>query len=551
MSLKLKTILGVAFIEAILLALLITLTMNYLKSTNYDGLEKRAHTTVNLFASTTKDAVLSYDLASLDAFSSELLTNPDIEYVRILSYDNQLLASAGNSQLLTKAYIPDNNVEMVNDGIFDTDALIREGGETYGRIELGLNTAELNRQIDQVQQWSLSIALGEMSLVALFSFLLGSYLISQLSKLRQAAMAISDGQSDVVIDVQGKDEVAQVAVAFNQMSERLQDAAARRDLYEQELLELNRSLESRVQRRTAQLSENVEQLRQANQSLRNAQERLIQTEKLASLGTMAAGVAHEINNPVGFIISNIHTLKHYAEIYDQAIEQIQQLTHQTDPSMQNAELEKLKHWLEQQDMAFVQQDISELINDTMEGSERIREIVAGLRNFSSNQREKNYQLCDLNSIINQTLKLANRKLAQHAEVITDLHETSPVMCHAGQMQQVLFNLMINAGQAIEENSSGKIKIRSGQTEQYVFVSVTDNGCGIDQETQKQIFDPFFTTKPVGKGTGLGLSIAYGIVEEHNGQIQLQSAIGKGTRFTVYLPIVNLSTERSNQEAKRA
>jgi signal transduction histidine kinase len=119
------------------------------------------------------------------------------------------------------------------------------------------------------------------------------------------------------------------------------------------------------------------------------------------------------------------------------------------------------------------------------------------------------------------------------------------------MQQVLFNLMINAGQAIEENSSGKIKIRSGQTEQYVFVSVTDNGCGIDQETQKQIFDPFFTTKPVGKGTGLGLSIAYGIVEEHNGQIQLQSAIGKGTRFTVYLPIVNLSTERSNQEAKRA
>ncbi len=539
MSLKLKTILGVAFIEAILLAVLVTLTINYLKSTNYDGLEKRARTTVNLFASTTKDAVLSYDLASLDAFASELLTNPDIEYVRIFSYDNQLLASAGNSQLLAERYVADHNVEMVNDGIFDTDALIREGGETYGRIELGLNTAELNRQIDQVQQWSLSIALGEMSLVALFSFLLGSYLISQLSKLRQAAIAISNGQNNVMIDVRGKDEVAQVAVAFNQMSERLQNAAARRDLYEQELLELNRSLESRVQRRTSQLSENVEQLRQANQSLRNAQERLIQTEKLASLGTMAAGVAHEINNPVGFIISNIHTLKHYAEIYDQAIEQIQQLTHETDPSMQNAELEKLKHWLEQQDIAFVQQDISELINDTMEGSDRIREIVAGLRNFSSNDREKNYQLCDLNSIINQTLKLVNRKLAQHSEVITDLHETPLVMCHAGQMQQVLFNLMINAGQAIEENSNGKIKIRSGHTEQYVFVSVTDNGCGIDEETQKQIFDPFFTTKPVGKGTGLGLSIAYGIVEEHNGQIQLQSTVGKGTRFTVYLPIAHI------------
>jgi two-component system, NtrC family, sensor kinase len=540
MSIKLKTILGVALIEAILLALLVTLTIDYLKSTNYDGLTKRARTTINLFATTTKDAVLSYDLASLDTFAKELISNPDIVYVKILSYDGQILASAGDKFLLSTPFTRDNDVSLVSDGIFDIDTTITEGGENYGRIELGLNTAELNNKIKQALHWSFFIALGEMVLVALFSFLLGSYLTGQLSKLRQAAISISEGESDVAIDISSQDEISQVALAFNEMSNRLQLASARRDLYEKELLELNRSLENRVDRRTEQLSKNVQELRQTNHALLQTQERLVQSEKLASLGILAAGVAHEINNPVGFIMSNIRTLKYYTDIYDGTIERLKEIidnpaSDNEIPSDQMTQLRKLKQWLEIQDIEFIRQDIAELLSDTLEGTERIRDIVAGLHEFSSSDRDKNYKLCNLNEVITQTYKLAKSKLAQKADVITELSTLPEVMCNQGQIQQVLLNLMINAGQAIEEK--GKIKIKSGVSGKQIFISVTDNGFGIPKAIQKKIFDPFFTTKEVGKGTGLGLSIAYGIMEEHKGTIKVKSEVGKGTRFTLYLPIM--------------
>ncbi|MBB1486364.1 sensor histidine kinase [Oceanospirillum sediminis] len=530
MSLKLKTILGVALIEALLLAVLIGLTMDYLRSTNYDGLYKRASTTATLFASTTKDAVLSFDLASLESFTSELIQSPDILYVRILSAEGDMFAQAGEQAYLERIFSEDKDVSLVEDGVFDIQASIREGGELYGIVQLGLDTAGLNRQIDQAWQWSAVIAMGEMVLVALFSFILGSYLTSQLGKLHQAVNEISKGKTGVEVKVSGNDEIADVAKAFNKMSDRLKQASDHRDQYEQELHRLNHSLEEKVHDRTRQLSLNLQQLKQTNAELKQTQTHLVQSEKMASIGTLAAGVAHEINNPVGFVMSNVSTLVQYIDVYDGAVDRLEKIQQAEDLSAKEALLQELEIWLTQQDIRFIREDTASLLADTQEGTERIKDIVAGLKEFSHVDQDKTFKPANLNAAIEQTLKVA---VKYSAEVITKLESIPDVLCDIGQIRQVLLNLIINAGHAVGDD--GKILIRTGVQENMVFVSITDNGCGIKPSLQKKIFDPFFTTKEPGKGTGLGLAIAYGIMEEHKGTIELQSQPGKGTRFILRLP----------------
>ncbi|AEF54618.1 ATP-binding protein [Marinomonas posidonica] len=533
MSLRLKTILGVAFIEAILLALLISMTLNYLESTNYDGLYKRATTTATLFSTTTKDAVISYDLASLEDFSSELMANPDIVYVKVLTPEGQVFTQAGDERLLTRAFIEDEDVSAVNDGVFDISASIEEGGQVFGKIELGIDTTGLSQSIEEARIWSASIAIGEMLLVALFSFLLGTYLTSRLSRLTEAANQISHGSTEFSLSTKGNDEISDVAEAFNQMSRRLTQAAEQRAVYEQQLEQLNQTLESRVERRTEQLKSNIYKLEGTNKKLQVAQEQLIQSEKMASIGTLAAGVAHEINNPIGYVMSNIKTLKEYNQIYQEAINRFLKLTSQVsedvDPSLQ-----ELMVWLQQQDIEYIQADVSELMSDTVEGTLRIREIVAGLKDFSHVKLQQEMQEEDLNEAIKKTLKVAQNELKYKAAVKVKLGNIPKVKCRIGQVQQVLLNLFINAGHAITDK--GVIKVISGVMGKEVYIAVRDNGTGIAKSLQEKIFDPFFTTKEVGTGSGLGLSITYGIMQDHNGRVELDSAVGKGSTFTLFFPI---------------
>lgn len=254
--------------------------------------------------------------------------------------------------------------------------------------------------------------------------------------------------------------------------------------------------------------------------LKDTQQQLLHSEKLASIGQLAAGVAHEINNPVSFVSSNLF---HLRQEFDQLARVIDR--YQTDA--------KERPLLAEEDWHDLRQEISEVLQESRDGIERVRQIVLDLRNFSR-QEESGWQLIDLHQCIDSTLNIVRNETKYKAEIIRDYGELPLIQCNPGQISQVIMNLVVNAAQAIPDR--GEIRIRTGHRGDEIYFAVSDNGAGIKAEHRNRIFDPFFTTKPVGKGTGLGLSLVYGIATSHRGRIELESELGKGTTFTVWLPI---------------
>ena len=262
--------------------------------------------------------------------------------------------------------------------------------------------------------------------------------------------------------------------------------------------------------------------------LKEAQSQLLQSEKLAAIGQLAAGVAHEINNPIGFVNSNLGTLKTYVEGLLGLIDAYEQCE-----AEKNIHSERLSEAKQAIDLDFLRQDIVALVGESRDGLDRVKKIVQDLRDFS-HADETELQEADLNAGLESTLNVVWNELKYKADIVKNYGELPPVRCVPGQLNQVFMNLLVNAAQAIEPR--GTIVVRTGRDGDEVWVEIADTGSGIAPENMKRIFDPFFTTKPVGKGTGLGLSLSYGIVQKHHGRIEVRSELGKGTAFRVALPI---------------
>lgn len=549
MSIRLKTILGVALIEAVLLLTLISMTLNYLKTSNYDALVKRAETTATLFSSSTKDAAISYDLASLQSFTEEFISIPDIVYVRILDARGRVFAEAGDDARLTASFQLDTLPEEVHDGVYDQFIEVTEGGTSFARIEFGIDINAITQVLDEATKRSTFVAIIEMALVALFSFLLGTYLTRQLWVLFHGAKQISKGNLAVDIPVNGRDEVAEVSRAFNSMVRNLREASRKREEYEQELLELNQSLEDRVEKRTQQLRSKNADLEAANKQIKQTQAQLLSSEKLASVGLLAAGVAHEINNPMSFIMSNMRTLQHYVENYLTVLEAYQKLAAAEDPKQRQQLLEQIQQLSENLDLEFQNEDVVELLDDSIEGAVRVRDIVAGLKDFSRVDSADEYLLFDINECIQSTLKVSANEIKYHCELVTELGELPQTYCLPSQLNQVFLNLLVNASHAIKDK--GVITIRSKVIDDKILVEIEDTGSGIEADIVANIFDPFYTTKSIGEGTGLGLSISYGIIEDHGGHIEVESEVGKGSCFKVWLPVRTEKPQQQTQEVEQA
>jgi signal transduction histidine kinase len=304
---------------------------------------------------------------------------------------------------------------------------------------------------------------------------------------------------------------------------------------EQLILEQNVVLESKVAERTHALEE-------SNRHLKNTQTKLVSAEKMASLGQLTAGIAHEINNPLNFISSNIPPLKRNLLDLKEVLDSYREAS-KDDPRM--AEVHALEKRI---DLDFTVQEVKEIMDCIESGASRTSEIVRGLRTFSRLD-EDDLKMADVNEGLRSTVVVLGPQFRDAVEIEYELGDIPQVECYPGKLNQVFMNLLNNAAHAVKQRhgrNGGRIKISTSEAGGRVLIAIADNGIGMDESVQQRLFEPFFTTKEVGEGTGLGLSICQGIVEKHNGTLDLISAPGVGSTFTINIPV-----HQAGQYAKSA
>jgi two-component system NtrC family sensor kinase len=271
-----------------------------------------------------------------------------------------------------------------------------------------------------------------------------------------------------------------------------------------------------------------EELRESKEQLERAQAQIIHNEKMASLGQLAAGVAHELNNPAGFILGNMEILKECAAGLECLLKFCETASLTVE---ERAQFRLIKDEIDYENTL---DDLCSIISDCHDGAERIRDVVQNLRTFSRLD-EADFKKVDIHEGLDATIRLLSRFYTSgKIDLHRDYTDLPLVDCYAGQLNQVWMNLLTNAAQSVKDG--GHVRVATWRKGQAVVVRVSDTGCGIAPEHLKKIFDPFFTTKPVGEGTGLGLSVTYSIIERHGGTIEVESHLGEGTMFTVTIPI---------------
>jgi PAS domain S-box-containing protein len=325
-------------------------------------------------------------------------------------------------------------------------------------------------------------------------------------------------------------EISQIAIVARDVTTEKKKSA-------EKLKALNDDLRHAV----SQLGAKNEELKQAMEELKTTQAQMLQSEKMASIGQLASGVAHEINNPTGFISSNLNTMEGYDRDMRSLIAQYREvisglkegIATQEEPGSVSEKLDHITTLEEELDLDFVLSDIPDLIKESLDGVHRIKKIVTDLKDFAHPGKQE-LEYVDINSNIESTLNIVWNELKYKATVEKEYGDLPQVRCYPNQLNQVFMNLLVNAAHAIEKE--GKIKIETRAVDGRVEIAISDTGSGIPEENLSRIFDPFFTTKEVGKGTGLGLNVVYNIIEKHKGTIDVESEVGKGARFIIRIPV---------------
>jgi len=625
MSFRLKTVLGIACIEALLLAILVISGLNYLSSSNANQLQQRAATTAKLVATMTADAVIAVDLATLDVLVDQALRNPDLVYLRIRSANDTVLSEGGKTEALDAPFIEDLTIAQAGkDRRLDVSAPITFAGSTFGQVELGLSTATLDSTFGDALTWMVGIALTEMVLVALLGLALGHYLTRQLMMLKGGAKQVASGDFGYQIPIEGKDELADTAESFNSMSTALARyasiaEAARlkaeegRELAESTLKNAldsmrdyvlvidnegkivlaNRSYQalycagiapshakdaftaeairnegqaedyvtSRLRKLGVSQSEprweaklvdgrhllitqqpmsiggavivqtDISELYQALEENRQLQRELVQRQKFEAIGTLAGGLAHEINTPVQIIADNAAFI---AENISEIVPLVDELS---DDSLDRA---KIAERLEAIDWAFVKDEIPRSLADMIDGTSRVRDLIQTFKQLSKPDGTA-VSLVDLADVVQSAIDDTRSTWSSIAEIRTDIPgNMPPVPCQIDQIRQILSHLIINAAHAIEDQDTdeqGVISIRLAHDRGNTLIEIGDNGCGIPKEHLDRIYDVLFTTKEPGRGSGQGLALAHMFITRgHNGQINVTSEQGKGTCFKISLPL---------------
>ena len=440
----------------------------------------------------------------------------DINKKKGFSTTEALLEYYKSENLLAYAYITDNSNDKVILGeqkeSDETQEKVREIPRTIGNYTLyyAIQTHDKLSRYHSSLIELVGYALVLIVIIGIVASIIFASIISKpLQDVSKAAKQITDGNFDVAIKDSGFAEIDDLIGSYNEMASQLHD--------------LYSSLEQKVQERTLALET-------ANHKLQETQAMMVHSEKMRSLGELVAGIAHEINNPINFIHGNIMILQNYAtDLFDL----IDMYAENSDsiPADIKAKIEDFK---ENIDLDFLRGDIKDLIKSCVEGTERTKNIVLDLKNFSRMEEMVLTQF-DIPKEIDTTLNILNNKYKGRITVVKNYAQDTPkIEAYGGQLNQVFMNILDNAQDAMGEQ--GTLTINTYKVDEDVKIEFIDTGYGIPEENLKKIFDPFFTTKAVGKGTGLGMSISYRVINDHKGKIEVDSTVGKGTKFTITLPI---------------
>lgn len=451
------------------------------------------------------------DFATLQAVLDESRATDGILYLAVLDREGSVVASSGVRGALDPVQLGSGGIQLNRNSLlpqYDVAAAIEQSGQRLGILRYGVSLARVIEARSILLQQGIGIAVVELLLSTLVLTLIGFWLTRHLGVLTRTSMQVAKGNLTPPAVPEGPDDIGQLGAAFNIMSRVIAERI-------QELEDLNRTLELRIQ---DEVGKN-----------REKDSYMLQQDKMASIGQLAAGVAHEINNPMGFIISNLGTLKEYSEALSRYVESSAKLI--PPDSVQAAQIKALQ---EQLDLAYIIDDMAPLLKESLEGADRVKQIVHGLKDFAR-MDDTTIREADLNQCINSTVNIVRNELKYVADLDLKLGAIPPVVCNPQQINQVIANLLVNAAQAIEGH--GVITVITYEESDWVVLEVADTGQGMTPEVIKRVFDPFYTTKPVGKGTGLGLTISYDMVRKNGGEISVESTPGSGTCFTVRLPVL--------------
>lgn len=374
----------------------------------------------------------------------------------------------------------------------------------WGYIALFISMTSVDATLGKMKLALVYLTVLLILLAALLIFIFSNRLVKPIATLVVAMKRVKSGRVEAIPSIDSTYEIEYLVRSFNEMARNVTAA--------------KRTLEMKL-----------EELRDANIEIKNTQSTLVQSAKMISLGQIVAGVAHELNNPIAFIYSNMHHLFDYIEKVKELVAAYRAIY----PDLKPADRERLETLDKTLEIDYVLKDMEDLTRSCVEGANRTKEIVLGLRTFSR-MDESDFKSADLHEGLRSTLKLLASELKGRITVEEDFGPLPLVDCSLSQLNQVFMNLLSNAAHAIE--GRGVIRIRTRHLGDEVKVEIEDSGSGMTPETLEKVFDPFFTTKKVGQGTGLGLSIAYGLIQKHHGRISVKSEIGKGTCFSIFLPI---------------
>ena len=450
--------------------------------------------------------------------------------------------------------------EAVSDGLFwyefELNYLDFETLNQIGKVRIYSDTSVVLHQIESgVYTLIINAIIKTIALVVLITVIFNRLLTRPLEKLAQHAESIDLDDhvyKPITVADNPKDELGQLQIAMNRMLKKTIDTIKKLD-------SLNKHLEKRVSDRTHKLIETVGQLDKEKVALKaevesrkeselalskslaqlkQAQVKLVSSEKMASLGMLAAGIAHEINNPISFVLNNVNVLGEYNEAFHTLIKDYKSYSEAVLLVDDNAKdiLDRIKEYEKEEDIEFIIADSLSLLKSTEDGISRVVDIVKNMKTFSHPDAESIHSV-DIHEVLDSTLLLLKSEVRNNVSIVKELSaEVFEVQCNRNELGQVFLNIIMNAVHALVDGADGVIQIRTENNEHTMLIHIADNGCGIPADKIKLIFDPFYTSKAVGSGTGMGLAISQGIIEKHKGKISVSSVLGKGTKFTIQFPI---------------